>query len=111
VHFFDSLRKAMKSEKAELIGYLAIIAIDEKRVCNSGGNGKAAISAEMGIALGQVKTEDKFVEKIIEKGSDYVISLKGNQESLHDDVKLFLEMEQSSRFKNTTHDYFETIES
>lgn len=110
-----------------------IIAIDGKRVRSSGGNGKAdihmvgAFSAEMGIALGQVKTEDKsneitaipellnalllknciitldamgcqkaIVEKIVEKGGDYVISLKGNQGSLHDDVKLFLETEQSS---------------
>ena len=103
-----------------------IIAIDGKRVRGSYGNGKSAIhmvgafAAETGLALAQVKTEDKsneitaipelldtlflkgcivtldamgcqktIVEKIIEKGADYVISLKGNQGTLHDDVRFF----------------------
>lgn len=124
-----------------------IIAIDGKRLRGSYGNGKSAIhmvgafAAESGLALAQVKTEDKsneitaipelldalflkgcivtldamgcqkaIVEKIVEKGGDYVISLKGNQGSLHDDIKLFLESEKKNDFKKTSHDYFETTE-
>lgn len=124
-----------------------IIAIDGKRVRGSYGNGKSAIhmvgafAAETGLALAQVKTEDKsneitaipelldtlflkgcivtldamgcqktIVEKIIEKGADYVISLKGNQGTLHDDVKFFLESEKENNFKHTSHSYFETVE-
>lgn len=124
-----------------------VIAIDGKRLRGSYGNGKSAIhmvgafAAESGLALAQVKTEDKsneitaipelldglylkgcivtldamgcqkaIVEKIIEKEGDYVISLKGNQGTLHDDVRLFLETEQKNDFKKITHSYFETIE-
>lgn len=103
-----------------------IIAIDGKRIRGSYGEGKSAIhmaspfSAESGLALGQLKTQDKsneitvipelldalflkgcvvtldamgckkaIVEKIIQRGADYVISLKGNQGTLHDDVQFF----------------------
>lgn len=119
-----------------------IIPIDGKRVRGSGGGGKAAIhmvgafASESGLALAQVKTEDKsneitaipelldalilngciitldamgcqksIVEKIVERGGDYVISLKGNQGNLHDDVRLFLET-----IGNVAHDYYETVE-
>lgn len=35
--------------------------------------------------------QKKTVEKIIEKHCDYVISLKGNQETLHNDVQMYFE--------------------
>jgi predicted transposase YbfD/YdcC len=35
--------------------------------------------------------QKKIAKKIIEKGADYVLALKGNQTSLHDDVKLYFE--------------------
>lgn len=35
--------------------------------------------------------QKKTVQKIAEKQCDYVISLKGNQETLHEDVKLYFE--------------------
>lgn len=124
-----------------------IIAIDGKRVRGSYGNGKPAIhmvgafAAESGLALAQVKTEEKsneitaipelldalllkgciitldamgcqksIVEKIIARGGDYVISLKGNQGTLHEDVRLFLESEKKRKFEETAHDYYETVE-
>lgn len=31
------------------------------------------------------------VDKIVSKGGDYVIGLKGNQKLLHDDVKLYMD--------------------
>ena len=124
-----------------------IIAIDGKRLRGSRGNGKKAIhmvgafATESGLALGQVKTDDKsneisaipklldtlllkgciitldamgcqkaIVQKIIERQSNYVISLKGNQASLHEDVKLFLKTERQRNFNKVDHDYYETIE-
>lgn len=126
-----------------------IIAIDGKRLRNSHDNryGKAAIhlvsafATERGLALAQVKTQDKsneitaipelldalilkgctvtldamgcqkkIVEKIIARQGNYVISLKGNQGQLHEDIKLFLETEKAREFKKTPHDYYETIE-
>lgn len=62
------------------------------------------------ITLDAMGCQKKIVKKIIEKGGDYVISLKGNQGKLHDDVKLFLESEKQTNFKKTKHDYYETIE-
>lgn len=62
------------------------------------------------VTLDAMGCQKKIVEKIIAKQGDYVISLKGNQGTLHDDVKLFLETKRKSEFKNTSHDYFETIE-
>lgn len=124
-----------------------IIAIDGKRLRSSGGAGKSpihmvgAFAAEYGLALGQLKTEEKsneitaipellealllkgciitldamgcqksIVKKIVEKGGDYVISLKGNQGKLHEDIRLFLETERARNFKSCRHDYYETIE-
>jgi predicted transposase YbfD/YdcC len=124
-----------------------IIAIDGKRVRGSYGNGKSAIhmvgafAVESGLALAQLKTEEKsneitaspklldtlllkgciitldamgcqksIVKKIIARGGDYVISLKGNQGTLHDDVRLFLESEKKRKFEKTAHDYYETVE-
>ena len=58
-------------------------------------------------AMGCQKT---IVKKIIERGGEYVISLKGNQGALHDDVRLFLETEKENNFKKTTHTYYETVE-
>jgi predicted transposase YbfD/YdcC len=100
-----------------------------------------AFAAESGLALAQVKTEDKsneitaipdlldalllkgcvitldamgcqktIVENIIDRGGHYVISLKGNQGTLHDDVRFFLEAEKQKAFKKTAHGYYETIE-
>lgn len=124
-----------------------IIAIDGKRVRGSYGNGKSAIhmvgafATEAGLALAQVKTEDKsneitaipelldalilkgciitldamgcqkaIVEKINQQGGDYVISLKGNQGNLHDDVRLFLMTEKENGFRKIPHTFYETIE-
>ena len=53
--------------------------------------------------------QKEIVSKIIDKQGDYVISLKGNQGCLHEDVKL-LESERVRNFQNTAHDYYETIE-
>ncbi len=122
-----------------------IIAIDGKCLRGSYGNNKAAIhlvsafATETGLALAQVKTEDKsneitaipllldalllkgcivtvdamgcqktVVQRIIERKGDYVISLKGNQGTLHEEVKLFFE--QPSASPDGSIDYYETVE-
>jgi predicted transposase YbfD/YdcC len=105
-----------------------IVAIDGKTSRRSfDGDNKplhliSAFASELGITLGQFKTEEKsneitaipelielldlvgsvvtidamgcqtkIVEKIIDKQADYLISLKGNQGTLHDDVRLLFE--------------------
>ena len=43
------------------------------------------------ITIDAMGCQKKIVEKIAEKKADYVISLKGNQQSIHNDVKEFFE--------------------
>ena len=49
-------------------------------------------------------------EQIIERGADYVLSLKGNQGQLHEDVKLFLESAHQKSFAGVVHSYYETLD-
>lgn len=62
------------------------------------------------VAIDAMGCQKRIIEEIIEKGADYVLSLKGNQGILHDDVRFFLESEKKNNFKNTPHSYFETVE-
>ncbi|MDO5114875.1 MAG: ISAs1 family transposase [Synergistaceae bacterium] len=43
------------------------------------------------ITADAMSCQKKIVEKICEKGADYVIGLKGNQSALHDDAALYFE--------------------
>jgi len=47
--------------------------------------------------------------KIVNKGADYVLALKGNQNSLHEDIKLFFEDARKTRFKGVKKDYYKTV--
>lgn len=62
------------------------------------------------VTLDAMGCQRAIVQKIIEKKGDYVISLKGNQGALHDDVRLFLETEKTRGFKSVSHDYYEATE-
>lgn len=41
------------------------------------------------VTVDAMGTQTKIAEKIISKGADYVLALKGNQVTLHEDVKLY----------------------
>lgn len=45
------------------------------------------------VSIDAMGTQRNIAEKIREKKADYVLALKGNQSSLHDDIKLFLSSE------------------
>lgn len=55
------------------------------------------------ITIDAMGCQKDIAEKIVEAGADYVFGLKGNQTSLHDDVKLYFENEVVSE-KIVTHD-------
>ncbi len=48
--------------------------------------------------------------KIIDKGADYVLGLKGNQGNLHADVKLFFQDCLASGFHDVDYNYYETVD-
>ena len=47
---------------------------------------------------------------ITEKKGDYVFCLKGNQESLHEEVKYFFDEAKAADFEDVEHSYFESVE-
>jgi len=45
------------------------------------------------VSIHAMGAQKEIAAKIIEKGGDYILALKGNQSSLHDDIKLFFDDE------------------
>jgi predicted transposase YbfD/YdcC len=62
------------------------------------------------VTIDAMGCQKKIVKKIIDKEADYVLSLKGNQGTLHNDVKSYFESNHKEGFKNIDHDYYETNE-
>jgi predicted transposase YbfD/YdcC len=66
--------------------------------------------------VGRVVTMDAMgcqralARQITEKKGDYVFCLKGNQESLHDEVRFFFEEAQSAGFQDVEYRYHETVD-
>jgi predicted transposase YbfD/YdcC len=51
-----------------------------------------------------------IANKIIAKKADYIIALKGNQGTLHEDVKVFAAEQKANGFKDTTISRHETVD-
>lgn len=62
------------------------------------------------VTIDAMGCQKEIVKTIIDKGADYVLGLKGNQGTLHDDVKLYFEDCRASGFKDSEYDYHETID-
>jgi predicted transposase YbfD/YdcC len=59
------------------------------------------------VTIDAMGCQKAIAETIIKKKADYVFGLKGNQGTLHDDVKLYFE---DQGFTDNAHDYHETID-
>src|SRR5215211_1573995 len=79
-----------------------VVAIDGKVLRRSfdAASGKSALhmvtawGCDQRLVLAQIATDAKSNEiarRIVEQGGDYVLALKGNQGTLHSDVRLFLD--------------------
>ena len=62
------------------------------------------------VTIDAVGCQTEIVEEIVEKGADYVISLKGNQGNLHQAIKNYLDWAERIKFKDILYDYCETLE-
>jgi predicted transposase YbfD/YdcC len=51
-----------------------------------------------------------IAEQIIDQGGDYVLGLKGNQGTLHDDVEEFFTVAYAHDFAGVAHDYAEELD-
>lgn len=56
------------------------------------------------VTIDAMGAQREICQQIIDQGGDYVISLKGNQGTLHADVKLYLEEEANHEMRNENND-------
>lgn len=62
------------------------------------------------ITIDAMGCQKDIAGRIIDRKGDYVFCLKGNQESLYDDVRYFLEEARAEDFRHVDHLYHETVE-
>jgi len=62
------------------------------------------------VTVDAIGCQTEIVKELAEKEADYVISLKGNQGSLHQAVKDYLDWAERIKFKDIKFDYCETLE-
>lgn len=62
------------------------------------------------VTIDAMGCQKEIAKTIIDKGADYVLGLKGNQGTLHDDVELYFEDCRASGFTDCPYDYHETID-
>jgi predicted transposase YbfD/YdcC len=62
------------------------------------------------VTIDAIGCQTEIARKIREKGGDYVLSLKENQGTLHEDVTLFLDDARTRDFTGVDHDFWEETE-
>jgi len=62
------------------------------------------------VTIEAIGCQKEIVKEIVEKGADYVVSLKGNQGNLHKEIKDYLDWAERIGFKEMTSDYCRTLE-
>lgn len=60
------------------------------------------------VTMDAMGCQKELAEQIVDKGGDYVLCVKGNQESLHEDVKWFFD--ECGDFEGIDHTYYESVE-
>ena len=62
------------------------------------------------VTIDAMGCQREIAGEIIERRGDYVFCLKGNQESLHEEVKYFFDEAKAADFEDVEHSYFESVE-
>jgi predicted transposase YbfD/YdcC len=63
------------------------------------------------VTIDAMGTQKDIAKQIIAGGGEYVLSLKGNQGNLHQDVEQLFQWTRKIAFKDVTHEFYQTIES
>ena len=58
------------------------------------------------VTIDAMACQKEIAKKIVDKNADYVLALKGNHETLHDDIRLYFE----KCLETANYDYDETVE-
>lgn len=61
------------------------------------------------ITIDAMGTQKEIAQKIIQRGGDYILSLKGNQGNIHQDVKQLFNWVHKTNFENIPHEVCSTI--
>jgi predicted transposase YbfD/YdcC len=61
------------------------------------------------VTIDAMGCQKEIAQLITEKGGDYILSLKGNQGSIHQDVKQLFDWAKKSNFHNIAHESYQTI--
>lgn len=62
------------------------------------------------VTIDAMGCQKEIVKQIAEKSAEYVISLKGNQGTLHREIKDYLDYAERVKFVDIAHDYCQTVE-
>lgn len=62
------------------------------------------------VTIDAMGTQKAIAKQIIERGGDYILALKGNQGTLNEDVRLFLETELKKTGANAIEDCYEDVD-
>ena len=62
------------------------------------------------VTMDAMGCQKELARQIIQQGGDYVLCLKGNQGSLHEDTRYFFEEAKKLTFQEVPHRYHETVE-
>lgn len=62
------------------------------------------------VTIDAMGAQKAIAQQIIEGGGDYVLSLKGNQGNLHQDVQQLFEWVRQMEFKDIAHEFHQTID-
>lgn len=63
------------------------------------------------ITIDAMGTQTAIAQQIVDQGGDYVLSLKGNQGNLHEDVEQLFDWARQTQFRDIEHEYHQTVES
>lgn len=62
------------------------------------------------VTIDAMGTQKEIAQQIIDGGGDYVLSLKGNQGNLHEDVEQLFTWLRQTEFRNTPHEFHQTLD-
>ena len=63
------------------------------------------------VTIDAMGCQRNIAKKIIAKKADYIIALKGNQGTLHDDVKVFVAEQKANDFRDTVISQYKTVDA
>lgn len=62
------------------------------------------------VTIDAMGAQKEIAKQIIERGGDYVLSLKGNQGNIHKDVEQLFKWAQKTKFRNIPHEFYRTVD-